>query len=149
MLSKFVEVTNNFNWGKFLVCQFSPEEWAKRSEITGDGLLKGRGWTLAHLWVMDLQTGEGAYFRPGGHPVADLQKHQIWVCPMYQLFLAKLYEHKDWCADITRIPDLITLTAEESKHASALYGFRREGPDQAERERVIRETARKPKRKKP
>ena len=144
MISKFVEVTNGFNWGKFLVCRFSPEEWAVRSKVDGEfGLLAGRGWTPIHLWVLDLQTGEGAYFRPGGMAVADLEKHQIWVCPMFERFLVRLYAEKGWCADITSIPDLVELTDEETMKASAMYGHRRPGPDQAERDRVLRETSKR------
>lgn len=144
MFSKFVEVSNGYNWGKFLVCRFTAEEWRQRSKVDGGSLIGGRGWSHQHLWVLDMQTGEGAYFRPGGMASQDLDKHQIWVCPMYALFLDRLYENQDWCSDITKIPDLIELTDQESKKASALFGYRREGPDETERLRVIEETRIKP-----
>lgn len=144
MITKFVEVSNTFNWGKFLVCRFTPEEWAVRSEVDpGQRLLAGRGWSQQHLWVLDLQTGEGAYFRPGGLAKADLERHRIWVCPMYEVFLGVLYAHPEWCDDITKIPSFVKLEGEEARQASAVYGHRREGPDAKERDKVA-----KPRRKK-
>jgi len=145
--SKFVEVTNQFNWGKFLLCRFTAEEWAYRSKINGASLVDERGWTPRHIWMLDLQTGEGAFFRPGGIAQYDLEKHQIWVCPMFGVFLDELYKHPDWCEDISRIPDLVELSDERAMGASALYGHRRGGPSQEERKRVEKETAVKPKRK--
>lgn len=141
MILKFVEVSNGFNWGKFAVCRFSPEEWAVRSKIDGGSLLAGRGWTPQHVWILDLQTGEGAFFRPGGHAKSDLGKHQVWVCPMFEVFLGVFYSRPDWW-DLTNIPDSIELTDEEALAASAMYGHRREGPPQAERARVVRATSR-------
>ena len=37
--------------------------------------------------VTDLQTGEGAIFRPGGLASYDLDKHQLWICVLFKDFL--------------------------------------------------------------
>lgn len=86
-------------------------------------LLQTLGWSnYAHyFWVLDLQTGEGAYFRHGGCAVADLNKHAIWVCPLYEPFLVWLYGQKP---DLATLPESVELPQAES----ALYGYRRKGP---------------------
>ena len=84
----FFETHNELNWGKFMVCGFDGVDWAVRSVVDNayhQSLLGGRGWSPEHLLVFDLETGEGAMFKPGGSPRADLRKHQIWVCPMFDL----------------------------------------------------------------
>src|SRR5665213_4481996 len=96
MQIKFIEATNidagGFNWGKFMVCRFSEAEWVYPSTILPNRpLLPEVGWTKRHVLVCDLQTGEGAIFAPGGLAEADLHKHKIWVCPMFEPFLAWLY----------------------------------------------------------
>lgn len=120
MKTKIIEGTNGFNWGKFLVGQYNSEEWAKRSEIDGSLLLRGRGWSEDHIWVMDLQTGEGLCVRHGGMAVADLNKHKVWVCPMFEPFLIWLYKQK--IDDIDSLPSLVQLEGE-----SSLAGYRRAG----------------------
>jgi hypothetical protein len=70
-------------------------------------LLGTVGWTRTHLWVLDLETGEGACFKPGGLASADLQKHKIWVCPLFEPFLVWLYEQK--LDDLQQPPDHIDL----------------------------------------
>lgn len=78
----FIEASDgtDFNWGKFAVMRFAEAEWAVRSQIDPcQSLIGGRGWTPQHIFVMDLQTGEGAMFRPGGSAHHDLEKHRIWV----------------------------------------------------------------------
>ena len=99
MQTFFVEAGNGFNWGKFLVAKFDPEEWQRRAQFPGcedtGRMLLGRGWSPErHHFVMDLQTGEGAMFALDGFPDYDLQeKHAIWTCPMFLPFLRWLY---DW-----------------------------------------------------
>jgi hypothetical protein len=103
MRTRIVEVTNGpKNWGKMLLAQFEPEEWATPSAIIGRhidgrtlGVLDYCGWSRTHLLVLDLQTGEGALFRPGGSASADLAKHRIWVCPLFEPFLTWLYTQPD------------------------------------------------------
>ena len=129
MLTKLVELTNNINWGKFLVGRFDEAEWSYRSEIAcGARLLSHLGWDDKHVWVLDLATGEGALFRPGGRAAADLEKHRVWVCPMFEVFLGWLYAHPECWSDLSAIPKTLVLTDEEALAATSLYGRRRGGP---------------------
>src|ERR1700730_13461520 len=101
MLLKFIEVTNGpANWGKFAIGTFTEEEWNQRAVIDGGPLIAGRGWTPRHVWVLDLQTGEGAMFLPGGLAKHDLEKHAVWVCPMYEPMLAWLYDRVRGAEDV-------------------------------------------------
>jgi len=67
------------NWGKFAVGLYGPDEWAwtsamPREESDPDGaelglppaaLLRELGWSSPrHMWVFDLQTGEGGMLLP-------------------------------------------------------------------------------------
>lgn len=129
MIVRFVEATqdaeNGLNHGKFMVARFNQEEWDRRCEIDAklgsERSLIGRcGWTPKHVLVLDLQTGEGAIFMPGGMASADLDKHRVWVCPMFEPFLEWLYRQ-----DLTYLvlPPLIELPAAPP----AVSGFRRPG----------------------
>jgi hypothetical protein len=127
MLVKMIEATNQeaggMNWGKFMVCRFT-DEWAYRSALVPEkSLLNQVGWSKDVLLVIDLQTGEGAIFRPKGVASADLHKHKVWVCPMFEPFLNWLYQQD--LRDLERLPAMVQLDA-----TSALYGYRRKGPDQ-------------------
>ena len=104
MIVKFAEVTNQFNWGKFMIARFTDDEWRVKSKLDGFPLLSARGWTSRHIWVCDVQMGEGAFFAPPGSAKADLDKHAIWVCPMFPLFLGWLYEHPEQYIAIMTIP---------------------------------------------
>jgi hypothetical protein len=96
MKTVFVEATNKeMNWGKFMLAKFDEDEWARRSAIDSGSLVAGRGWSSDHILVLDLQTGEGAFFKPGGYAHADLEKHKIWVCPLFEPFLEWLYTLPD------------------------------------------------------
>ena len=107
MQTKFMEVTNNNqNWGKFLLFRFD-DEWQYKSAFTGRSLLGEVGWDASNIFVLDLQTGEGARFKPGGLAVADLDKHKIWCCPMYEPFLVWLYKQN--LDDLTQLPDSLNL----------------------------------------
>lgn len=129
MKTKFVEVTNNkLNWGKFLIGDLDKEELAYRSKVDDTLLVQGRGWGPGHLFVFDLQTGEGAWFKLGGYAASDLNKHRIWVCPMFEPFLDWLYEQHRQGVDPFSIPDLIDLPDAEF----ALAGYRRPGPKETE-----------------
>lgn len=123
MKTKIIEVTNGpWNWGKMLVGRFD-SEWNRESKVTpGSRLLEAVGWSPNHLLVLDLQTGEGAVFRPGGSAEADLTKHAVWVCPMFEPFLGWLYEQD--LSDLDKLPDMVNL-----KDAPfAMHGYRRPGP---------------------
>jgi len=126
MRTYFFEATNGFNWGKFAVGIFDDEEWARISNVnTGSRLLPRLGWAQDNLfvWVMDLQTGEGIYVRPGGQASYDLNsKHQVWVCPLYEPFLNWLYrQDTDLLEELSG--QVVQLTEEEAP--SSLRGYRR------------------------
>jgi len=119
MKTKLVEVTNGErNWGKFLLGAFD-SELEYRSVIDQRPLIRGRGWSSKHLLVLDLQTGEGAIFCLGGYAKADLDKHRVWVCPMFEPFLTWLYQQHDPFA----IPAHVDLPNAEF----AISGYRRPG----------------------
>ena len=116
------------NWGKFLV-GVHDSEWSWRSQIddSRDSPLLGRiGWTREHIWVLDLQTCEGGAFRPGGYAKADLDKHRIWVCPLFEPFLTWLY-----LQDLSRIDELPQLV--ELDVPLEFAGYRRPGPGDEEK----------------
>lgn len=122
MKTRIVEATNgpSANWGKFMICQFTQDEWDYRSKIDGGQLIARRGWTPEHLLVVDLQTGEGAIFRPGGYAKYDLDKHRIWVCPLFEHFLQWLYDQPS-PMDVPELVDLPSAPFDSQ-------GYRREGP---------------------
>jgi hypothetical protein len=128
MQTKFIEATDGteFNWGKFAVCRFESEEWQRPSVIDPPrSLLRKIGWDRDQIFVLDLQTCEGANFRPGGLASADLEKHRIWVCPMFEPFLVWLY--KQDLSNLNALPALVNLGAVPT----ALFGYRRKGPEVA------------------
>lgn len=120
---------NGGNWGKFLVARFT-NEWDHVSAIERESrglvlpLLCAVGWGKDALLVLDLQTGEGSIFRPGGCAKADLNKHKIWVCPLFEPFLTWLYRQD--LTDIETLPRVIEL-----EHGLELSGYRRSGPEGA------------------
>lgn len=124
MLRKFIEATNGpQNWGKFMVGRFDADDWAAASAVDPPrSLLAGRGWAREHILVLDLQTGEGAIFRPGGLASHDLNKHAIWVCPLFEPFLTWLY--KQDLTDLDALPAHIDLPDAEFQFS----GYRRPGP---------------------
>lgn len=127
MKTKIVEVTNGpLNWGKMLVGRLD-WEWSRESAVAhGQRLLAAIGWNPDQVLVLDLQTREGAVFRPGGCAAADLEKHRVWVCPMFQPFLEWLYTQD--LSDLDRLPDHVDL-----KDAPfAWSGHRRPGPPEAQ-----------------
>jgi hypothetical protein len=122
MKTVIVEATNGpRNWGKFLIGRFD-SEWERFSEVDPDRVLLGRcGWSTKHIVVLDLQTGEGAIFLPGGLAAADLEKHRVWVCPLFEPFLAWLYAQD--LNDLDALPKLIDLP----DAPFAMHGYRRSG----------------------
>lgn len=155
MISHFIEAeSDEGNWGKFMVACFEPEEWRRRSAVDPlRGLLGTIGWDAANpqVIVFDLQTCEGAAFRPGGHAHNDLnEKHKVWVCPLFEPFLEWLYanwneyervsregSNAEWRAArganpvadwIEQLPPIVKLTGVPLQ----MYGYRRTG-EQAKR----------------
>jgi hypothetical protein len=124
METKIIEATNGpWNWGKFMVTRLDPgeAEWDKRSQVSGDRWLRA-AWAPNTLLVVDLETGEGVMVNPGGSVHADLEKHQVWVCPLFEPFLGWLY--KQDIQDLQALPDLVDLPDAEFQMA----GYRRPGP---------------------
>jgi hypothetical protein len=130
MESKIIEASNGGNWGKFMLLRFTPQEYLYRSALP-DGLgnegafLKLRWDYQRHILIVDLETGEGAMFRLGGVPAADLDEHRIWVCPLFEPFLGWLYEQD--CSDLQALPAYVELP----DAPFALHGTRRPGPSDA------------------
>lgn len=128
MRVRFVEAVNGFNWGKFLVAVWEPEDWAYPG-VHPEGyrsLIASQGWTRKHVWVLDLATGEGALFKLGGLASADLDRHRVLVCLLFEPFLAWLYDHyreqpEDW---FDKLPPDVSLP----DAPRGLYGYRRRGP---------------------
>lgn len=127
MKTKIIEATNGpHNWGKFMLGRFD-EEWERISSVAPSDrypLLRAVGLDNNHLLVLDLQTNEGAIFRPGGLAAADLEKHRIWVCPLFEPFLAWLYEQD--LSDLDQLPDHVDLPDVPFRWR----GHRRSGPGQ-------------------
>jgi hypothetical protein len=126
------------NWGKFLVSALDGE-WARDSKVHPPGarLLNACGWSSRHALVHDLQTGEGAFFKLGGYAHADLEKHAIWVCPLFEPFLEWLYEQardSGGQLDLDSLPDVVELPAAEF----ASQGHRRPGPELEATQAVLR-----------
>lgn len=124
MRGKIIEATNGpytpVNWGKFLVMR-PDQEWAYRSAVSRLPLLREIGWGRTHITVFDLQTMEGAAFSPGGVASADLTRHRIHVCPLFEPFLEWLYDQE--LGDLEALPAHVHLPAA----AAALWGHRRSG----------------------
>jgi hypothetical protein len=145
--TRIVEATNGpYNWGKFLVGTFDAE-WSQLSVVDTAStrpLLAQIGHPARAVLVLDLQTGEGAVFNPSNLvdladppsqtelavrcASSDLSKHQIWVCPLFEPFLAWLYTQPFPYADL---PEHVVLDA-----PFAVQGCRRirivpEGPGSA------------------
>lgn len=119
------------NWGKFMVGLLDDEcSWRSRVDH-GRPLLQACGWWGAasgNIWVFDLQTGEGCFVRPGGSAHADLEKHAVWVCPLFEPWLEWLYAqlrgHDDYARRLTGLPLVVELPDAEF----SLAGYRRSGP---------------------
>jgi hypothetical protein len=121
------------NWGKFMVARFTHEEMLVWSRIDQRSVIGGRGLDdRLHYLVLDLETKEGAIFRPGGLARADLQKHKIWVCPLFEPFLNWLY--KQDLSDFSKLPTLVGFKFNEAGFDMA--GYRRPGPPEARGPRV-------------
>ncbi len=139
------------NWGKFMVARFDEEYQRRSEVVAKDvvpayeqamknigvtaeeakqfaetrihslGLLNGIGWNPSDIIVFDLQTREGAAFKPGGCARADLDKHKIWVCPLFEPFLEWLYQQD--LSDLNKLPKHVDLPDAEFH----MYGYRRSG----------------------
>lgn len=135
MRSRMIEAVQSAgrpgNWGKFLVGVFDEEERGYASRVAPGRPLVTEccgWWGRERVWVLDLQTGEGAYFNPGGLARADLDKHRIHVCVLYLPFLEWLYGRYRLAGgrlELDGLPDVVELPDAEF----AFYGYRRPGPE--------------------
>lgn len=123
MKTRIIEATTGpvGNWGKFLVGQFDSTEMAVVSAIAPEygSILRQRGWWNAadYFLMLDIETGEGAVFRHGGLAEADLDKHRVWVCPLFSPTLQRLYQFAPF--DLDTLPSVIELDFEEAPFAMA------------------------------
>lgn len=141
MKTRIVEARSGAgNWGKFLIGVFDEHETTVRSAVATEAdladdlpasdapvrplppLLDLIGWDHRVIWVLDLQTREGAAFRPGGYHLADLEEHRIWVCPLFEPFLGWLYTA--WRGSLDELPRVVQLDGVPLQ----LSGYRRRGP---------------------
>jgi hypothetical protein len=130
VLTRFIEATQSveggWNHGKFMLARFDQEEWQQASEIDrayghATSLIGRCGWTREHLLVWDMATGEGAIFSPGGSAKADLDKHRVHVCPMFEPFLDWLYRQD--LTSLDSLPSVVELPDAEP----SMHGYRRGG----------------------
>lgn len=123
---------NPGNWGKFLV-GLTDHEWAMQSQVDTlsqpRSILGARGWSPTDILVLDIETCEGAIFSPSGFAPADLVKHRIWVCPLFEHFLTWLYAQLEpmdpagWVAWFETVPKVVELPDAPFE----LRGYRRPG----------------------
>lgn len=136
MISHFVEVTHGTemgNWGKFQLLQLQIEDVTYQSEVhkqMGESapLLRQIGFQRNYIWFLDLQTLEGVAMPPPNGDAAThvkyyLDKHQIWVCLLYEPFVSWFWQQgfksiKE-CPPLVELPDA----------PGGLHGYRRGGPD--------------------
>lgn len=109
-----------------LICgkQFKLKGEPYAAKTSSRTLLWSLGWHPTDIVVLDLQTGEAGRFRAGGSAKADLNKHRIWVCPMFEPFLTWLY--KQDLTDIDALPSFVNL----GDVPTAFQGYRRPGKDE-------------------
>lgn len=135
MKTKIVEVGQSLesgygNWGKLLIGVFDTELRRQSQALAVSGmpsttpLLFYIGYDPSSMFLLfDLATREGAMFKHGGLASADLGKHRIHVCPMFEPFLAWLYEQPLVKVMGLDLPDAVNLA--DAKFA--MYGHRRQG----------------------
>ena len=125
MRTRVIEATTGRagNWGRFLLGRHDVE-WEVQSGVSHQTVLAGAATNPNDIWVLDLVTGEGALFTPGGYAADDLEKHRIWVCPLFEPFLEWLYLQD--LSDLDALPDVVHLPSRGNPMQMA--GYRRAGP---------------------
>ena len=89
--------------------------------MIGRPLLGQVGWAPHHIMATDLQTSEGAIFHPGGLARYDLDKHQLWVCVLFEEFPDVAVQ-----AGSDRSPG--PTPEGRTRHRECLWDHRRPGP---------------------
>ena len=112
------------NWGAYMVGVPDDMEWSWHSHVAPGlvPLFEQLGHQPGDVWVADLQTGEGAWFRMGGDAKADLEQHRIHVTAPFEAFLEWLYLQD--LAQLWQLPHVV-------KVADAVFSikeYRRLGP---------------------
>lgn len=132
MKTKIIEATNGpANWGRFLLGVLTEEEWARLPAAPGCDfgrpVLREAGWGKhdPDVLVLDLVTREGAvfYVNKQGVPSSDLNKHRVWVCPLFEPFLGWLYTQPREQVMALALPDHVDLA--DAPFDS--HGYRRPG----------------------
>lgn len=90
MQTKIIEASTGINWGRFLLQRFEASERAHRSHFEPISIWKDSPPPQTALWVLDLITGEGALFDLAKPLEEQLAQHQVWVCVLFEPFLAWL-----------------------------------------------------------
>lgn len=90
--TKIIEAATSINWGRFLLQRFEEKEWSYESCFFRTSLWTGTPPPPppTALWVLDLITGEGALFDLAKPLEEQLAQHQVWVCVLFEPFLAWL-----------------------------------------------------------
>lgn len=128
MKTAIVEVTNGpINWGKFMIGVLDVEHTHPSAVAPECGpLLKQIGWGPAkgfrHFLLVDIQTGEGAFFKHGGNAHVDLEKRRIWCCHLFEPLLDWLYAQPWEDVRALRIPPHIDMPPN-----TGVYAGRRPG----------------------
>jgi hypothetical protein len=118
VITKIIEGSDGGAYGKWLVGQLDEHERSRKTSLPG---YEGNAsiWTFAGarrfgadpgaVFVLDLQTGQGAVFNPttSSSPDYDLDQANIWVCPLFRDFFRWLYTQD--LADVTQLPNFIDL----------------------------------------
>jgi hypothetical protein len=109
------------NWGKFMIGRLTSEWNVLSAAGKGRPLLRACGWSRCpeKLLVLDLQTGEGAWFEAGAGAREELKKHRIWVCVLFEPFLEWLFAQD--LSDLRKLPRAVDLPDAEP----AWSGYRR------------------------
>jgi hypothetical protein len=126
--TKIIEaVSPQGNFGKFLL-GVPDEEWSRLSEVEPSRFVLGlHGWTRKHVLIVDLATGEGAFFLHGGLASADLRKKRVWVCPLFEPLLEWFHQQQlpmtvNGLLDLSGLPNIVHLD-----HPLEFRGCRRSG----------------------
>lgn len=141
MICKIIEATDvgQFNHGKFMVRLFEHDEYNYMSRIAPEYLLRRFcNYPRATIWVDDLYTGEGCRFafpsyrikenreQRAAHVKESLNRHRIWVCPMFEPFVTWLLGQD--LSDLSCLPDVVDSLPDD---ACSFWGYRRPGPPES------------------